>query len=71
MDADREKLAELIATMDLPEGNRDLTSFRNVMWLTRNMVIRNGDHPNFDEASVVLKRVVRRMLARMEDNHEG
>ena len=71
MDADREKLAELIATMDLPEGNRDLTSFRNVMWLTRNMGIRNGDHPNFDEASVVLKRVVRRMLARMEDNHEG
>lgn len=53
----REKLSELISTMNLPDCNRDLNVVRNVLWLDRNMFIYNGNHPCFQEANVILKQL--------------
>lgn len=55
--SDREKLSDLIADMDLPDCNRDLNVPRNVRWLDRNMFIRNGNHPNFEAAAVIVKKL--------------
>ena len=62
MDADLTRLTELITPMDLPDCNRDLSNLRNILWLGRNMFIRNGDHPNFQEASKLLTKVTREKL---------
>jgi hypothetical protein len=56
---DREQLAELISSMDIPECNRDMSVHRNILWLNRNMFIRNEDHPNFLAARDLSKKITR------------
>ena len=52
---DIERLIEILSTMDIPENRRPI-NFGNLSWLTRNMAIRNRNHPDFKEAwSLVIK----------------
>ena len=46
---DVERLIEILSTMDIPENRRPI-NFGNLFWLTRNMAIRNKNHPDFKEA---------------------
>lgn len=50
---------EMIADMDLPEQKKTAHCRSDLMWLTRNMGIRNSGHPNFDAAMTCLKSILR------------
>lgn len=43
-------LQELLKKMDVPQGR--LNDFG---WLARNLHIRNGEHPDFDRAMLIIK----------------
>lgn len=45
-----DRLENLTSTMDIP-----IFRTRSVVWLNRNIHIRNQDHPNFKEAREILK----------------
>lgn len=40
-------LRRLIETMNLPPARKNLTIFSNLLWLNRNMGIRNYKHPQY------------------------
>ena len=48
------KLKLLLDDMDLPVGKLNLTK-ENILWLLRNVTIRNKNHPKIDEAVQLLK----------------
>lgn len=57
MDSSIERLAEILANMDIPVSRLSpdaLSEAHNLRWLTRNMFIRNGSHRDFREASALL-----------------
>ncbi len=52
-------LNELLKSMDIPEFRRDITKKENVLWLLRNLGIRNSNHENYSEAMSLLKKLSR------------
>lgn len=56
-------LIDILDTMDIPKMRKDVTDVSNLRWLSRNMFIRNIEHPRFVEAS----RMVDEALANSED----
>ena len=52
------QLKNAISTMDIPEMRRELTT-GNILWLHRNMKIKNGKHPQINEASKLIKDIMR------------
>jgi len=46
------RIKELIKTMDIPDFRRN-----DVAWLNRNMVIRNANHENFEQALKLIKKL--------------
>lgn len=50
-------LIELLLTMDLPRG-RIALSEANVFWLLRNVQINNGNHPELERVTSLLKEFV-------------
>jgi hypothetical protein len=47
-------LEDLIRDMDVPEFRR-----RKVPWLSRNLAVRNSDHPNFPAAMEIVEDLMR------------
>jgi len=43
--------------MDVPVQRRDVTQRTNVMWLLRNLAVRNKEHAEFDAVFAKLKRL--------------
>ena len=56
------RLSELISTMKLPIQRKEHFSKHNLMWLIRNIGVKNSDHKNFSTAVGEIKR-------RLEDKH--
>lgn len=52
-----ERLKEIIETMDIPEQRKE-----DVLWLSRNMFIRNSNHEDFEEARKLLTKELRDSL---------
>lgn len=50
-----DKLELLTKQMDIPEFRR-----RSPLWLSRNMAIRNSNHPNFQEAKELISILLRK-----------
>jgi hypothetical protein len=59
MSDDFKKLHNLLCNMDLPEQKKTSNHFADLLWLDRNMWIRNSDHPNFTMADSLLKKLIR------------
>lgn len=57
---DKEQLSLLLKDMDIPEWRRDVSKTSNLLWLGRNLAIKNGE-ALFIESSLFL---VRKMLGR-------
>ena len=51
-----QKLSELISTMRLPVQRKEHFSKHNLMWLVRNIGIKNTDHKNYKMAVDEIKR---------------
>ena len=47
-----DELANLLSTMDIPVLRRE-----DLGWLSRNLGIRNQDHPNFAEAIALIQKL--------------
>ena len=52
------ELAEIFATMDIPESRKKITA-SNVRWLLRNLRVRNAQHTNINETIKALKEIAR------------
>ena len=52
------ELGTILATMDLPEMRKKIT-FSNLRWLSRNMAIRNKNHPLFMAAKGIITSILR------------
>lgn len=48
------KLLELLCTMEVPEGRKNLIE-ENLLWLKRNLGIKNNQHKDFHEAMFMVK----------------
>lgn len=48
------RLRELTSKMDVPVYRHD-----SVIWLSKNLKVRNSDHPNFEEAISIIKKLRR------------
>jgi len=53
------QLSECIETMDIPTNRRDTKLFGNVLWLSRNIRIRNNQHPEYENAIALIKQILR------------
>ena len=61
-DEKRGRLMAILATMDIPEGRRTDAALRepqHLRWLSRNMFIRNLQHPQFQEAEALLRELLK------------
>jgi len=47
---DKDRLTEIMKTMNVPDEKRDLNDKDNLSWLSRNLGRKNMRHPNFYEA---------------------
>lgn len=54
-----QKLINLLNDMDVPELRKDFSNVANIRWLIRNLWIRNGDHPDIDEALILLTKIAK------------
>ena len=54
MNQDKLSLERILETMDVPEARKD-----DMRWLSRNLAIRNSEHSQFDEASSLIKKLLR------------
>ena len=55
----KERLKEILSTMDIPESRRDINSAPNLRWLSRNLAINNGAHPDAGEALLLIRDLIR------------
>lgn len=60
---DKQRLSEILSTMDIPEIRREI-NLGNLSWLTRNMSIRNRNHPDFEEAWNLVKKLFKEAMKR-------
>ena len=63
-DIERRKsaLGTILAQMDVPENNCDFhgpRARRNLLWMTRNLVINNRNHPMLETAMTLVKEILR------------
>lgn len=49
---DFDKLQEIIAEMDVPSQRKG-----DLRWLSRNLGVRNSNHPRFGEAVILIKKL--------------
>lgn len=54
----RAALATMLDMMDVPESRRE-QSDTNLRWLTRNIAVRNGEHPMVQPARDLIKWLLR------------
>ena len=47
---DKERLAQILETMNVPDEKRDLNDKDNLSWLSQNLWEKNLKHSNFYEA---------------------
>ena len=52
-------LAILLSQMDVPTLRRDTSKIENLRWLDRNLVIRNGTHRAFSEATTLIRKMLK------------
>ena len=52
----KERLEQILATMDIPENRREI-NFGNLSWMIRNLAIRNRNHPDFEEARDLVRKL--------------
>ena len=52
---DLEFLNSEIQKMDVPENRKDITKIENILWLIRNLILRNIDNDNFTRVIVLLQ----------------
>jgi|TARA_B100001094_G_scaffold164115_1_gene158879 hypothetical protein len=50
------RLSELISTMKLPIQRKEHFSKHNLMWLVRNIGVKNSSHKNYDLAVIEIKK---------------
>ena len=55
----RDRLKEILATMDIPQMRSDITQTQNLRWLQRNLQVRNGAHPNTGEALLIIRDILK------------
>ena len=55
----RDRLKEILATMDIPQMRSDITQTQNLRWLQRNLQVRNGTHPNTGEALLIIRDILK------------
>jgi hypothetical protein len=53
------ELVATLATMEIPEANKDLSKSRNLFWLLRNLRVRNSQHPKLQDVIEELKQLAR------------
>lgn len=53
---DKQRLSEILSIMDILKIRREI-NLGNLSWLTRNMAIRNRNHPDFEEAWSLVKKL--------------
>ncbi len=56
--ADQDRLAELLTEMRVPSMRREFSHW-NLMWLSRNLFIRNGGSEHCNEAIGLVKKLLR------------
>lgn len=52
------RLNKLLWKMDVPQGRCKTREIHQLMWLRRNIHINNHNHPDFQEANDLLKRLL-------------
>ena len=55
------ELLSILKKMDVPQGRDWLDSrerTRNMLWLMRNMGIRNSQHPDFHRAMAIIRELI-------------
>ena len=52
------ELAECISIMDVPVNRKPITE-HNVLWMLRNLGIKNSNHPKFERAMFCAKFVIK------------
>jgi len=55
----RNRLKQILNTMDVPSLRKDLSKKSNLGWLLRNLRVRNGSHPSLAEAVELVKSSLR------------
>ena len=56
MEEEKAELAGILEEMDIPEFRKHLHRFANLRWLSRNMGIRNQNHPKGLQAIIIVKK---------------
>ena len=59
MEEEKAELAGILEEMDIPEFRKHLNRFGNLRWLSRNMLIRNTNHPKGLQAIIIVKKLMR------------
>ena len=49
-------LAKLLRKMDIPTHRKSGFNKNNLLWLSRNLSVKNFDRPKFDEAMAEIRR---------------
>ena len=52
--------------MDVPRSRRDTNNLDNVMWLVRNLSVRNSQHPEFKN---IFSQVLKLKAKQMAEHH--
>ena len=52
-------LTTLLGQMDIPEMRKDVSSEFNLRWISRNIGIRNSDHPMYETAREMIKTLLK------------
>ena len=59
MEKEKAELAGILEEMDIPEFRKHINVFNNLRWLSRNMLIRNNNHPKGLQAIKIVKKLMR------------
>jgi len=59
MEEEKAQLREILDEMDIPEFRKYLHRFANLRWLSRNMGIRNQNHPKGLQAIKIVRKLMR------------
>jgi len=59
MEEEKAELAGILEEMDIPEFRKHLNRFGNLRWLSRNMLIRNTNHPKGLQAIRIVMKLMR------------
>jgi hypothetical protein len=54
----QERFLQLLEDMDVPPARRSV-EVQHLRWLSRNLGVRNGEHPHFAEAVALLRTLLR------------